>query len=237
MSIEERKSRKQEFLEIALELFYQKGFENATINDIIEEAGVSKGAFYHYFNSKEEVLETIARQYVEKKLNVIEKIAGQGDLNSLEKINQISEDMFGFKMRHAEMRWKIYKITARNNNIKLENQILEYSLELSRPIYNKIIMQGIAEGTFNINYPEEVTELYIHLNSIFNKMSSKIIIDSFESDLDDLETLKRKMMEPKCIEILTRRFAFYEETLERTLGIERGSIKLVEPLLEKLKHL
>jgi AcrR family transcriptional regulator len=237
MSIAERKSRRQDFLDIALELFYQKGFENTTINDIIEEAGVSKGAFYHYFNSKEEVLETIARQYVEKKLNVIEKIAGQDDLNSLEKINQISEDMFGFKMRHAEMRWKIYKIIARNNNIKLENQILEYSLELSRPIYHKIIMQGITEGTFHINYPEEATELYIYLNSIFNKMSSKIIIDLFESDLDDLETLKRKMMEPKCIEILTRRFAFYEETLERILGIERGSIKLVEPLLEKLKHL
>lgn len=237
MSVEEIKTRKQEFLNIALELFYQKGFENTTINDIIYQAGVSKGAFYHYFNSKEEVLETIARQYVEKKLDVIEKIAGQDDLNSLEKINQISEDMFGFKMQHAEMRWKIYKIIARNNNIKLENLILEYSLELSRPIYNKIIMQGIAEGRFKINYPEEVADLYTYLNSIFNKMSSKIIMEYFKYDLDDLKTLKRKIIEPKSIEILTRRFAFYEETLEKILGIERGSIKLVAPLLEKLKHL
>jgi len=47
--------RKQELLDAALQLFYEKGYEKTSVNDIIEKVGVSKGAFYYYFKSKEEV--------------------------------------------------------------------------------------------------------------------------------------------------------------------------------------
>ena len=50
---------------VALELFYKKGYENTTIKDIIEEIGVSKGAFYHYFESKEDVIVAIAKEFHE----------------------------------------------------------------------------------------------------------------------------------------------------------------------------
>ncbi|QSQ08227.1 Glycerol dehydratase large subunit [Koleobacter methoxysyntrophicus] len=168
MGARESDNRKQEFLDAALDLFYQKGYENTTINDIIDKVGLSKGAFYHYFNSKEEVLETIARQYVEKKLNIVEKVDQVKNLNALEKFNKIIRDMLDFKVQYSELRWKIYKIIARNNNIKLESQILDNYMELALPIYKKIIKQGVEEGIFNTSYPEEVAELYIYLQGLQN---------------------------------------------------------------------
>src|SRR5437868_2267160 len=52
--------RAAELLDCAQRLFFENGYENTTVNDIIGAAGVSKGAFYHYFASKEALLEALS---------------------------------------------------------------------------------------------------------------------------------------------------------------------------------
>ncbi|TIU12412.1 MAG: helix-turn-helix transcriptional regulator, partial [Mesorhizobium sp.] len=52
--------RSAELLDCAQRLFFAHGYDNTTVNDIIREAGLSKGAFYHYFASKEALLEALA---------------------------------------------------------------------------------------------------------------------------------------------------------------------------------
>jgi AcrR family transcriptional regulator len=236
MGTREGDNRKQEFLDTALDLFYEKGYENTTINDIIDKVGLSKGAFYHYFNSKEEVLETIARQYVEKKLNIVEKVVKEENLNALEKLNKIIADMLDFKLQYSEIRWKIFKIITRNNNIKLENEIMDNFLELAQPLYEKLMKQGVSEGVFNIDYPEEAAELYVHLTKIFKKMTSGVVAN-FNCDLDDMEALKKEIKEPENIKALKRKYAFYQDTLERIFGTGRGYVKLVDSFLEELKQI
>jgi AcrR family transcriptional regulator len=51
---------KRNILETARELFFVKGYQNTSVNDIIEKTGSSKGAFYHHFKSKDELLDTIS---------------------------------------------------------------------------------------------------------------------------------------------------------------------------------
>jgi AcrR family transcriptional regulator len=53
--------RRQELLDAAVRVFARKGFRAARVGDIAEEAGVAHGLLYHYFRSKDEVLETIFR--------------------------------------------------------------------------------------------------------------------------------------------------------------------------------
>jgi TetR/AcrR family transcriptional regulator, fatty acid metabolism regulator protein len=53
--------RRTELLEAAVRVFARKGFRTARVGDIAEEAGVAHGLLYHYFRSKDEVLETIFR--------------------------------------------------------------------------------------------------------------------------------------------------------------------------------
>ena len=54
--------RKQQLLESALELFCERGVDGTTMHQLADHAGVSYGLFYHYFNSKDEVLNTAVRQ-------------------------------------------------------------------------------------------------------------------------------------------------------------------------------
>jgi AcrR family transcriptional regulator len=54
--------RRRELLDAAVTVFARKGFRAARVGDIAEEAGVAHGLLYHYFRSKDEVLETIFRE-------------------------------------------------------------------------------------------------------------------------------------------------------------------------------
>ncbi len=51
-----RNTAKEKIIDAAWELFQEVGYENATVNDIIERSGTSRGAFYHHFRAKEDLL-------------------------------------------------------------------------------------------------------------------------------------------------------------------------------------
>ena len=51
----EKKSAKNKFVSAAWQLFYEKGYNKTTVDDIIELSGTSKGSFYYYFSTKDEL--------------------------------------------------------------------------------------------------------------------------------------------------------------------------------------
>ena len=56
----EKKSIKNRIVSAAWQLFYEKGYNGTTVDDIIELSGTSKGSFYYYFNTKDELLNTLS---------------------------------------------------------------------------------------------------------------------------------------------------------------------------------
>jgi AcrR family transcriptional regulator len=67
--------RREELLRAAARVFAEKGFHGARISDVAEEAGVAYGLVYHYFRSKDELLETIFRESWGRLIGVLESIA------------------------------------------------------------------------------------------------------------------------------------------------------------------
>lgn len=61
-----RKKTRTEWIETALKLFAKKGYHSTSIQDIVEAWGISKGAFYHHFSSKEDLMLAIVKQHFEK---------------------------------------------------------------------------------------------------------------------------------------------------------------------------
>jgi AcrR family transcriptional regulator len=57
------KETREHILHIALQLFMQKGYKEVTMKNIVDNTGLSKGAFYHYFNSKEQVFEEVIKSF------------------------------------------------------------------------------------------------------------------------------------------------------------------------------
>ncbi|MRG86799.1 TetR/AcrR family transcriptional regulator [Salinibacillus xinjiangensis] len=65
---------KEKIISTCIKCFEQKGFSETSIQDVVDELGVTKGTFYYYFSSKEQVLMTIHRKYIDTLLEQQESI-------------------------------------------------------------------------------------------------------------------------------------------------------------------
>ena len=72
------KSVPQRLLEAALRLFAEKGFEGTSVQDVVAAAGVTKGAMYHYFSSKEDLLYEIYGRVLRMQMERLETAVAQG---------------------------------------------------------------------------------------------------------------------------------------------------------------
>ena len=66
MARKNSRNTKGRIVSAAWELFYEQGYENTTVEDIIAASGTSKGSFYHYFEGKDALLETLSLLFDEK---------------------------------------------------------------------------------------------------------------------------------------------------------------------------
>ncbi len=95
-----KESRKREIALAGLRVFCEKGYDSATIEDIVKKAGCSHGLFYHYFNSKQEVFrETMRIEHEKSDDELLKTIDAQHDYN--EKLRILIEDMF-YKLKNDE---------------------------------------------------------------------------------------------------------------------------------------
>jgi AcrR family transcriptional regulator len=96
--------RRAELLDAAAEVFRLKGYEGATTEDIARQAGVTKGALYFHFKSKEDIFVTLVKETSQNLVNEIRAI-----LNKKKKGEEIIEELirYGFHMLEADRRFNI----------------------------------------------------------------------------------------------------------------------------------
>lgn len=133
----EKDSLRQTIMDAAWDLFYKKGYENTTINDIIRQAGTSKGGFYYYFRAKDELLNSLYSffdQEYEKFYKTMDK-----SLNSLIQLKQLGQYVSYFIEGNVspEFLCALYKS-------QLSNQTQENFLSTDR-YYIKLVKKIIAE--------------------------------------------------------------------------------------------
>ena len=63
--------RKKELLKIAYDMFITQGYENTSVDEIIEKAQIAKGTYYYYFQSKEQTLEEVIDMMIDNEIEMI----------------------------------------------------------------------------------------------------------------------------------------------------------------------
>src|ERR1700754_2512715 len=91
--------RRAEILDRATALFIERGYDNVSLNDLIADAGVSKGAFYHWFPSKEALITTLSERSARQQLAAIEEAIADRQGNALNRLNALLQAGFDVKMR------------------------------------------------------------------------------------------------------------------------------------------
>jgi len=87
------RNTKSKIVDAAWRLFYEQGYDDTTVEDIIEESGTSKGSFYHYFAGKDALLSSLSYLFDEKYEEIEEEI--DPEMGSFEKLMYYNEQLFG----------------------------------------------------------------------------------------------------------------------------------------------
>ncbi len=129
----------------------KKGYDNTSIADIIKKVGIAKGTFYHYFNSKNELLDTIVDRILKEIWDQIDVIVANEESDAIAKV-------FGFFSVFRSIvqgREKLFEDIHKEENAHIHLKIEKKMYPAITPKFEKIIRQGIDEGVFDTKYPNE----------------------------------------------------------------------------------
>lgn len=194
----------QLILDVSYRLFMEKGYEYTSIQDIIDNlGGLSKGAIYHHFKSKEEILIAVTDNMTAESNQMLAEIRDRSDLNGREKLKTIFKESICRPVQND-----IFTVAPDfHNNPKLLFSIMHDTIENAVPNYIlPIIRQGIADGSIETDYPEQLAELILLVANIwmnpmiFNSSEEETyrkymvfcqMMESFGLDVADSELLGR----------------------------------------------
>ncbi|MCR5398107.1 MAG: TetR/AcrR family transcriptional regulator [Lachnospiraceae bacterium] len=151
--------RKKELLMIAYRLFLSRGYENTSVDDIIEEAGIAKGTYYYYFESKEQMLEEVIAMMIDKEAEAAMMIA-ESDMPIPQKIVGVITSF-----RPAEEEFTIENAVNRPENVLMHEKTHIRLFEKVVPILSGIVVEGVNEGIFSCDNITERIKMLIHMSS------------------------------------------------------------------------
>ncbi len=160
-------------INVSLKLFMEKGYENTSIQDIIDNlGGLTKGAIYHHFKSKEEIFMAVANKIHEETTDFILNIVNDKTLSGFEKLQK----MFYYSLESSSQE----KMASLSVNLLMNPQFLSIQLQSTIndivPLYiQPIIEEAISDGSIKTDYPKELSEVIMILSNIWlNPMIFKV---------------------------------------------------------------
>lgn len=199
--IKNGEERKHEILDIAKELFIEKGYENTSIVNILEKVGIAKGTLYYYFKSKEEILDAIIDRISEKIFYKAQEISNDPSLSVQEKILGV---VMSLNIQDDKEK-KIVNHIHNPQNLLMHQKQFDSIIDNVVPILTKVICEGIEKGIFNTDYPLETVEMIL--------IYTQTVFDS-NNNLSMEETL--------------RKISAFIVNLERLLGAQKGSFDFIK---------
>lgn len=216
--------RKDSILRIAEKLFFEKGYEETSIQDILNALSISKGGFYHYFESKIALLEEICCQ---RCAGEIERIRGEllsGRLNPVQKLNLLLSAPQLFNRETPEFTALVLKVSYIDGDVHFREQTRSYMLDKLRPMVDEAIREGLADGIFFTRNPGQLGRILLMLSYDVNDDVCRILAEDSEN--------------PDCVIGIMDLLNAYRECVENLTGAAFGSIFLfdVEHLMNAFRQ-
>jgi AcrR family transcriptional regulator len=155
-TVKKPEERRQEIIATARELFETKEYSKTTMQNVMDQLGIAKGTIYHYFKSKEELLEAVIEQTVAEYISGMQAILSETEGNALDKMRvlitagQVSD-------QHGEILEQLHH----PGNVGMHTRQLAVTLSELAPIYASVIQQGCDEGIFQTEHPLESAEFLL----------------------------------------------------------------------------
>jgi AcrR family transcriptional regulator len=206
--------RQAELVDCAERLFLTRGYERTTINDVIAAAGVSKGAFYHHFRSKEDLLEACAGRVAAAVLAHAQAAKSEARLSALDRLNRFIAVSREWKADNMAGLRAMFTVLLRPENALLYHRIVSAEKAAVVPVLAGLIAEGARDGEFAVADAELVAEALLWLSESRRALVAEAMR---RADAGEIEA---------AVEALAQRIAAEEAMADRLLGLPAGSVRL-----------
>ena len=146
---------KQQILETAMRMFSEKGLENVKVEDVVKEVGVTRGAFYHYFKSREELIAGVMYKSFECD-NPYLLADNQAGLNTLEKLRFAAKLSMRSRLDMSDsMTAQIKKLAS--NPVVFKNEMI-FQVNVMATYIEKLLIEGNKDGSMNAAFPKQTSQ-------------------------------------------------------------------------------
>ena len=209
--------RRDAFVDAAQRLIQAKGYEQMSVQDVLDDTGTSRGALYHYFDSKAALLEAAVERMVDLVTATLEPIVADPDLPAVQKLPRVFTGITDWKMERKELLEGFIATWMSDENALVRERFRRHTATRLTPLLARILRQGKAEGTFSIGSPDHSAAVFVSLVLAANEMASQLFVARQAGSV--------------AFEDVERTLAALGEAFERLVGIPAGSWPLPDPAI------
>ncbi len=204
--------RRDQIIEAAERLFYEKGYEQTSVQDVLDALSLSKGGFYHYFQSKIELLEAVCRRQSVRDAEEMTAAVAQKE-GAVAKLNTLLQYCGLLRRDRMDFALLVLRVGYLGGSLQLRACLREGLMEAALPMMREIILEGMAENVFFTRFPDDIGELILQLfANITDELAMLIASGAPENQMGDMLT----------------RLETYRCSVETLLGAPFGTITLCD---------
>jgi AcrR family transcriptional regulator len=153
-----QEAKRRQIMEAAVRAFARKGYHSCRVGEIAEEAGVAYGLVYHYFGSKEEVLEEIFRDTWTQMLARIREVAGSGE-PATEQVRKVTALLLRTWRRDPDLvRVLVREVTRSPEQLKRQIDEIGHAYDA----LDQIVANGQRSGEFRVDLDSKLAAIVFY---------------------------------------------------------------------------
>jgi AcrR family transcriptional regulator len=206
--------RREAFVEAAQRLMQTRGWEQMSIQDVLDAVEASRGAFYHYFDSKQALLEAVIERMVDAGLGEAAPAGADASLPAPAKLERVFSAIGRWKTEQKALVLALLEVWLSDHNATVREKFRRRMVDRLAEMLTPIIDQGMREGDFNVATAPETARVLVMLLLGLQDVATDLFLDrqAGRIELTDVE----------------RSLSAYSEAFERILGARAGSIGLID---------
>jgi AcrR family transcriptional regulator len=206
--------RRDAFLDVAQRLIQTKGYEAMSIQDLLNELEASKGAFYHYFDSKQALLEAVVERFADGAMASMAPVLNDPELPALKKLERVLAGIASLKAEQKDLMLAIIEVWNSDGNAIVREKVRRLSERIMIPLFSAVVKQGLDEGTLHVDSPDETANVLVALMLGFQQQAADLFMARQAGTI--------------TFEVVRRSVAANNEAFERIVGIPKGSLTLTD---------
>jgi AcrR family transcriptional regulator len=217
---DEHAVKRNDILDAAQKLIYTKGYEQMSVQDMLAQLKISKGAFYHYFDSKQALLEALIERMGQEAEQLLTPLVQDPHLSGLQKLKTFVATSSRWKAEYKDYLMALIRVWYADENALVRQKMTALTVKRITPLLTEIVRQGVREGVFTTPHPDHAADvIYALILGLGDTFGHMILEHAAATDAQMTRAIFNRAK---------KMTAAYSDALERVLGAPRGSLELVD---------